>query len=432
MDIAINRGQRDFTPQIAALEKCSVNFSGLPQGVSQYDLLGLLEFIGHDFGFKQTHIRYLAQAIKFTQDKDWTAEAYHPPVVWQSVTSIAIELDRDERTIRRIENDLHTLGAITWRDSGNHKRYGSRDNRGYIKCAFGVDLSPLAELYSELYTHAETVRENRRLWKEEKQLLSSLKRSVRAKFNFAGLDTDELDELSPPSSSTSLDEIRNQYAQLKLLEIAADQYFNDNVSIEQNVDMSASPDKNDRHLYTTIRPNSSKEDTCNKVDKHKRGDVPSRPGGILSANADTAFCFQKKHGVGFTESQDKDTPEIPTSTGIEHLHLKQLLNAATGEFLEHIPLHDRPLAPADIVDAAQIMCHELGINRHAWTEAVSEMGRLSAAVCVLIADKNQYHPEFPIRNPGGFLRGMINKAKSGELKLHRSIFGILEREKFDS
>ncbi|KKJ75212.1 hypothetical protein WH95_19525 [Kiloniella litopenaei] len=436
MEVTSNVGSRAYSPKAMELAKLCASFQGLPEGVSRFEILSLLEFIGHDFGFKQTHIRYLARAIKFSSEKDWVPESFHPPVVWQSVMSIAIEMNRDERTVRRIERELHNLGAILWKDSGNHKRYGARDERGYIQYAYGVDLSPLAPLYLELKAHADKIRAERELWNKEKRELAALKRAVRSKFYFAELSTDELDELSPPVASTSLTEIREQFEKIKLLELAVDQFIEENIETldcEQNVGMSGQQDKNVRHKYTTTNTYSSLEDTCNLEDNSKMSGETPQDAGNQFATAHTSNGLPKKPVVKFTTCKSKNSSEVEKfSTGIEHLKLMQLVNAASDEFKDHIPLHDRPLEPSDIVDAAGAMCHELGINRHAWVEAITVMGRLSAAACVLIADKNQYHPDNPVRNPGGFLRGMVDKARKGELKIHRSIFGILERRDFDA
>ncbi len=511
---ANNLGIREYSPRIAALAEVSANFCGLPKGVSQYDILGLLEFAGGYFGLKAHHLRYLAHIIKFTRDQDWTSDACHPPVVWQAVTSIAIDLGRDERSIRRIENELHDLGILTWSDSGNHKRYGVRDHRGFIKYGYGVDLSPLAALYDDLEIAASEIRERRRLWREEKRSLSSLKRRVLAKYHFMDLSVDEIEELPCPVATTSLEEIRTQYAELVALEMAVDNALrlqssdiddeetekdqNSIKSMCKDSQMSARADSYVRHIQTTTKPNSSKEDTCNLVDNTKMSSLRSQEVGHLLANAHTdnglakkpvvksglckkkeasekpkdrkggdnsssgvsqksAYrqlnsenkalkpCFNKDLSSDFTSDANSgdlnrgDTkPGISSlsagkpGTGIEHISLKNLLSAASEEFRDHIPIHDRAIAPADFVHAAGMMCHELGINRHAWLEAIAEIGRLPAAVCVLIADKNQYNSDNPVRNPGGFLRGMIAAAKDGELQLHRSIFGILEREKYDA
>ena len=59
----------------------------------------------------------------------------------------ASQLGISERQVWNRESALHALGALTWNDSGNQKRYGQRDKEtGAIKYAFGVDLSPLAAL----------------------------------------------------------------------------------------------------------------------------------------------------------------------------------------------------------------------------------------------------------------------------------------------
>lgn len=45
---------------------------------------------------------------------------------------------------------MHELGAISWKDSANHTRFGERDEDGNIVFAFGVDLSPSAALLPHL------------------------------------------------------------------------------------------------------------------------------------------------------------------------------------------------------------------------------------------------------------------------------------------
>jgi hypothetical protein len=35
----------------------------------------------------------------------------------------------------------------------------------------------------------------------------------------------------------------------------------------------------------------------------------------------------------------------------------------------------------------------------------------------------------PVRKPNGYFRSMIRKAESGDLHLHKSVFGILKRSK---
>ena len=45
---------------------------------------------------------------------------------------------------------MHRLGAIAWKDSPNHRRYGTRNQAGAIEEAWGVNLAPAAALLPDL------------------------------------------------------------------------------------------------------------------------------------------------------------------------------------------------------------------------------------------------------------------------------------------
>lgn len=57
------------------------------------------------------------------------------------------------------------------------------------------------------------------------------------------------------------------------------------------------------------------------------------------------------------------------------------------------------------------------------------MGDTTADIAVLIIDRNRAHLIIPVVKPGGVLRGMTAKAKAGDLNLHRSLYGVLSRDK---
>lgn len=78
---------------------------------------------------------------------------------------------------------------------------------------------------------------------------------------------------------------------------------------------------------------------------------------------------------------------------------------------------------SDIVDAADRLRHKLGISRDAWVDACQVLGRYQAATAVAIIAAKQQH----IRSPGGYLRGMIARARDGELYLLRSLHGLAEQ-----
>ena len=72
---------------------------------------------------------------------------------------------------------------------------------------------------------------------------------------------------------------------------------------------------------------------------------------------------------------------------------------------------------------------ELAINISAWDDACDVMGPLLAFVALLVVDRNRFHPDSPVRNPGGALRAMTREAREGRLNLAESILGIQHRER---
>lgn len=79
------------------------------------------------------------------------------------------------------------------------------------------------------------------------------------------------------------------------------------------------------------------------------------------------------------------------------------------------------------VEAANARVAPLGINITAWAAACDRMGRVRAALCVLLLDANRDHPTAPVMNPGGALRGMIKAHNRGKLNLIGSLIGLHRR-----
>ena len=106
------------------------------------------------------------------------------------------------------------------------------------------------------------------------------------------------------------------------------------------------------------------------------------------------------------------------------INLSQVFSIATDSFISFLP-KDRELLWDDIVHVASYYGQQgLGIHQSAWAEACTTMGRVKAALCVIIADKRtQMHQ---VTSAGGFLRGCSNKAKQGELHLEKSIYGLMK------
>jgi len=65
----------------------------------------------------------------------------------------------------------------------------------------------------------------------------------------------------------------------------------------------------------------------------------------------------------------------------------------------------------------------IGVSEHAWNHAQERLGpQMATAALVLVFDK---HSAGEVASPGGYLRGMVEKAGAGKLHLERSFYGRL-------
>jgi len=84
----------------------------------------------------------------------------------------------------------------------------------------------------------------------------------------------------------------------------------------------------------------------------------------------------------------------------------------------------------EIVDAADWLRHDLGVSKPLWSEACLAMGREQAAIAIAIVPTKP--PEHFRSGTGGYFRGMVVKAKAGELHLSRTLWGMRDRKGFES
>jgi replication initiation protein RepC len=81
----------------------------------------------------------------------------------------------------------------------------------------------------------------------------------------------------------------------------------------------------------------------------------------------------------------------------------------------------------EIVEAADWLRDEMGISKSTWGDACLTMGREQAAIAVAIVSVKP--PSHFRGSPGSYFHGMVSKAKSGELHLARTVWGMRENGK---
>lgn len=442
-------GGRINSPKFRGAESFIKDFPGLPAGVTRFDLLKLVKQAGPSAGFTPKMIQLLEYYLLFTQECDW--KAGNQPIVYQALTKTALQLDISERQVQRLEKDLFTAGALTWQDSGNHRRYGVRSDDGEIMYAFGVDLTPLAALRETLQAKLAEKRRRDEEWMEIKRQISWYRAQIRSLINEA-TDYPALDKLrfeteqnyegiavSIRTYMTIADlqtmlqahkdlreaifkAVQTEENRFRDAEIYADQLremerFNSS-GIKERSSMDDSPDV---HIYSTNQNQFNKLKLSSPEDKAASGgSVVQSPGDI------TAHPVAEGVGNGKGESEIADE--------IGKISLKQVVYASSDRFQARLPRGGKACDFTEIADAAHSLLPELGIHKSAWGEACRVLGRSGAAICVMIIDQKSQDPATRVRNPGGYLREMTARAEKGQLNLMGSVFGLLKRgeEKHDA
>jgi len=397
-----------------SIELCN-DFTGLEETVNRYDLLLLVKRTGKHAGFTPRMIQLLDYYMAFTRDCDF--EIGIRPIVFQSLSRTALDLGVSERQIQKLEKQLFEVGAITWNDSGNHKRYGKRDAQtGKIIFAFGVDLTPLAYLKAELEEKLHEKQLYDQAWLETKRQISWYRRQIRSMILEweEGALTDEVSTYAQSYEQIAI-QIRThiRLEQLRCLLVEHEQLHRDMLSrcSAKQVAAIASSD-------TSGNEEKTQESSCTSEQQfvHYKYTNPLNK----SCSQDDQGCFQECV-VDPSEPED-----LISSAGIEHITIKQALLCASDRFLGMMPVSSQPANWANVVDAAYQLRAELHISQQSWGEGCQLLGRVGAALCVIITDNATQRIENKVVNTAAYFRGMVKKARAGELRLHSSIFGGLE------
>ncbi len=434
-----SRGGRIGSPKLRqTLAQCE-DFAGLEEDTNRYDLLLLVKRVGKSAGFTPRMMSLLDYYMSFTRDIDWEEGA--SPIVYQSLSRTALDLGVSERQIQKLEKALFEVGALTWNDSGNHRRYGQRDEEtGMIVYAYGVDLTPLAYLKAALQDKLHEKKLYEQAWMEQKRQISWYRRQIKAGLcEIAALQEEEGIE-----SAASLHEFEASYNAIavqirthmdlpRLLELTAEhkslyehvlktletaQMDHDSTDNAPEITNKSSSTSEERfiHYKSTNKKQSNKLDTSSSshISFQESSNENSEPQKVHTEDEDSP------------NSKEEENPIL--KTGLQHITLKQALNAASERFRNHMPLEPRPMEWGDFVEAAYKIKGDLFISQQSWANACMVLGRGGAAICVLLTDQAAQREENRVMKPAAYFNAMISRAKRGELKLHQSVFGILKRD----
>ena len=383
-------------------------------------------------GLKSQDLLLLDTFGAVTQSQDW--EQGRRPIVWASNHFLMQQTGFSLATLRRHVRRLCEVGVISMKDSPNGKRWGRRDADGVIVEAYGFDLGPMAaraEEFEALYAHLQA---ERALCATLRNAITVTRRMIRAKIekaleaglrgpwtNLQGAFRELLESLPARSERAGglesyLDRIRAFSASVeKSFEMAFDWPAETDVTQASAVDdrlketrnMIPTSLKNEAHILTTKQPNSV---TSNRFEtKHAAGVVPKERKTERDERPEDIDLDISWSTHGTKRSSDIDIPLLMASCP----HFAEMARSTQGFMRDWNDVHR----------AAAALRPMVGISEDAWSVANKVLGpAVAAASIALILDKST---NGEVKSPGGYLRGLVERAQIGELHLDRSFYGRL-------
>jgi len=428
-------GWRKPTPGLVVAEKHAQ--AGERLSIPKSQAIVAAKKVAAAIGLKSQDLLLLDTFGAITQPQDW--EQGRRPIVWASNSFLMEQTGFSLTTLRSHVRRLCEVGLIWMKDSPNGKRYGSRDDDGYIVEAYGFDLAPLAARAEEFQALHARLQEERQFCKSLRNAITVKRRVIRAKIEKAleiglrGPWRDLQDEFASllerlPKRSPGPEKLIDLVDWFKALQERVEQAFEAAFDWPEQSDAESS---SSQEAQTGLKVVSFYQNTKPKGAENSTHILTTNQPDPVNSSS-----FETKHAAG-------TSPENPTEERVEKSKEEDL----NGEWSSHTNRRrsdiDVPTLMATCPEfgelarglegyirdwngvhrAASKVRPMVGISEHAWNTAQKALGpEVAAAAVALIYDK---HVSGEVTSPGGYLRGMVQKARAGELHLERSFYGRL-------
>lgn len=322
-------------------------------------------------------------------------------------------------------------GLIAFKDSSNGKRWGHRDDQDYIIEAYGYDLSPLAARAEEFVDRFAQIQDDRAFCQRTKRQITITRRIIRAKVEQAreyALQgpwkelTESFEALLErlPRANATPERLLDMLNCLSALKERVDEVFFGAIEHEDEVVENTWPI--DEHVVNSTKkmiPTGVNNDT-HILDTKQLNPVTSN----------TLENRKKKQAA--LEKPKPEEEDVSWST-FGHKKLRTDIDVAT--VMQSCPSFAEMAHGSggyvnnwnELHRSAAKLRPMIGISEPAWNIAQERLGpQVAAAAIALIYDKNSAGE---VASPGGYLRGMVEKAGAGELHLDRSFYGRLSEHR---
>jgi len=402
------------------------SFPVLPGNMMRGELEGLMLDVSKHIGMSDSLLKSLLAMMRETRPSDWT-DPERDPTCFAMQSNIAFVLGKDARSVRRDELALeHQFGFIYKNVAGNGSRCRLKFADG-VEFSQGISFSPLIEMVPELLKLRENIRFERQHSTRLKRKCSALRRNVKmALMDFQAAYPDNADLAAIAKSYLSWPRRYAAFGSLKALEAHyAEVLVASELADELRLMFTNMSGQADAGVQPYI------QDTTEDPFVNCNAGMSESPDCKSEANANPSACAKLPASQGL-ENKDDTSRKSHNSEFMNKLSPQRLFILSSEEMQFYISHHQGQKAvpsAMDFIQASIDRLGELGINRSAYSAAQEQMGDMATALCILIIDRNRFHPETPIRNPGGVLRAMTKRHAAGVLNIVGSLIGLSERGK---
>lgn len=320
----------------------------------------------------------------------WGEQPWDRLLVWPSNERLGERTGLSERAVRYALRDLIALELVTPKDSANGKRYAIRTPDGTIIDAFGFDLTPLVARAGE--------------WAERLRSMAAENERKRRSF--------DLLTVCRRASQEALLGLASRYPEESAYDLVMQLAHLETASPKRRSGSDVTPEllaawgdlrreAEERFMKAGCAGNSS---------PHKETD-----NGCSSDSCTTSFPKE----AGAVLQNEREPVDLDT----------RLVAGACPIIADFTP--DDEVSPETLIVLGQDLRGSIGAHPSAWTEAVGELGRMRAALLVLIVA--QLHAddadrgEMRIRNPGGYFRQLVRLCAEGRYDIPTELMAMRRR-----
>ncbi|WP_375679404.1 MULTISPECIES: replication initiation protein RepC [unclassified Bartonella] len=377
--------------------------------VSRGQLIGLVNQLEQTDFIKESEAKLLLNLLR-TAPRD-SFEKGGVPIVFKSNRQLSYDIKRSESRVSFLLSCLYDCGLIVMRDSGNFKRYPIRNHSDDIVTACGIDLRILIARYHELKQKAGKALEIREKQEEALHYFRGLVRQIKTCYTemeatpFTSLLFSRMQKILHIIGRPAKASFEKLYKAIRLFEGILQRFFGQKTSKTRYTDLAG----NIHIEHTTPNYNCN----CNKngcSDNSEHTQIVN-----VTSGHDKMAYENIENG--------KTAPSLPSKSST----LPQIKPEILEKALPNAVLFSECSfqTESDLIHSMYPMYRMIKVSEHAAEQATKIMGLKKTALAIAIIFEK--YARGLVKSPGGYLRGMIDKEKKGELYLERSLFALLKQ-----